>query len=550
MPSEAIDYSKHHEEFMVIDPLYWAEAIDLIFGGQKFTLERHNYQKDCIQDTAQREVWKFGAQLGKTICQMIKRNHALIYGRYPQALMYIFPTVKTVRRFSQARFTPFITDNPFIAKAIPKTDNLELKRVGKANLYFIGGGVAQKIGDMKKSSALLKSEPADAIVWDEYDEMDMEMVGLAIERLSHSEVQEWAKISTPSIPDFGIDAEYQKTNQMAWLIKCRKCGKYTCLELEFPDCLYESLDGKTVTRLCPKCRDRELFPSDGQWVAQKPDQDDYAVGRWISQLNSMYIDPKTILNGYRDPPDGNISEIYNSKLGMAYIEAENRLTQNDIYNTCCLDPMELGHNGPSAMGVDVHKRELYCVIGHRPNGHQAKINKVCVVADFSDVYDLCRAFNVQCIVLDAGPEHRKVIEFIETLPFEGLGCMYIQAVRTIPNVNGKECTIKINRTDICDATHRLFTVPGRVIVPRRNEALGVYAKQMTNIAKVWQLDEETKVKKYKYRTLGDDHYRHATNYFLLAVQRIGVMSNIIDLKKVRDRWAVEDGESTGSFMGM
>ena len=64
------------------------------------------------------------------------------------------------------------------------------------------------------------------------------------------------------------------------------------------------------------------------------------------------------------------------------------------------------------------------------------------------------------------------------------------------------------------------------------------------------IDEETRTKKFKYRTLGDDHYRHATNYFLLAVQRVGVARNVIDMKRVKDRWAVQEDEYKGSFLGM
>ncbi|MDY6844509.1 MAG: hypothetical protein SVW57_10510 [Thermodesulfobacteriota bacterium] len=38
------------------------------------------------------------------------------YGKYSQGFMYLFPTIGTVRRFSQSRFTPLIIDGPGFSK--------------------------------------------------------------------------------------------------------------------------------------------------------------------------------------------------------------------------------------------------------------------------------------------------------------------------------------------------------------------------------------------------------------------------------------------------
>ena len=84
--------------------------------------------------------------------------------------------------------------------------------------------------------------------------------------------------------------------------------------------------------------------------------------------------------------------------------------------------------------------------------------------------------------------------------------------------------VKVNRTETCDATHDLISSSGLLILPRRSEEVEIFAKQCCNIAKVLQEDPETGSREYRYRKLGEDHYRHALNYFWLASRKVGVMN--------------------------
>ena len=114
--------------------------------------------------------------------------------------------------------------------------------------------------------------------------------------MAHSEFKEVWKLSNPTLPDYGIDKAFQETDQRYWLLKCQKCGEHTCLEDTFPDCLVE-FRGRVI-RLCQHCRDKELHPSIGQWVAKKPSITDKR-GRHYSQLFSQFVDPAEILHQYR-----------------------------------------------------------------------------------------------------------------------------------------------------------------------------------------------------------------------------------------------------------
>lgn len=82
--------------------------------------------------------------------------------------------------------------------------------------------------------------------------------------------------------------------------------------------------------------------------------------------------------------------------------------------------------------------------------------------------------------------------------------------------------VKTNKTETCDATHDLVSSSGLLILPRRSEEIEIFGKQACNIAKVLEEDQETGSRQYRYRKLGEDHYRHALNYFWLAARRVRV----------------------------
>ena len=525
------EFEEGTENLLILD---WAQKVQL--GAGPFQISGHEYQIAQLQDESPRQVYKKGAQLGETEVNVLKSMHGLISGRYPQGVLYLFPTVNDVTDFSKGRFSPLLDDNPEISDLVRNTDSVSVKRIRKSMLYLRGARVTGKIEGIKKTSSSLKGIPVDRIAFDEVDEMDPAMIDLALERLSHSKVKEEAYLSTPSIPDFGIDKLYNESDQRVWMIKCQRCGAETCLEIEFPNCLLELQDGRVI-RACKKCKS-EIPPRDGHWVAQYPGRSKELVGWWISQLNSAYVDPGKILKAFRNPPNRNVGEFYNSKLGMAYISAENRLTVNDVYVCCGQEPMLTNHKGPCAMGVDVGSL-LNVVVGFKPKDKQLQLCYLARVSSFNDVHDIAKRFNVQCAVIDLEPELRKAREFQAAEAYPVFLADYVDSVVMGPVWDEKKKLVKVKRTQICDATHDLVTSSGLLILPRRSDELDIFAKQMSNIAKVLQEDQETGSREYRYRKLGEDHYRHALNYFYLASIKVGIAESEEDFKLRRLREMTE-----------
>lgn len=517
--------AKSKEQLLIeaLDTFHWITNNNLQLSHGPWDLKGHEYQVAWLQEVFPEQCFIKGAQIGATEALVLRTLHGMIHGHYPAGSLYLFPTRDDVKDFSKARFDPLIESNAFIRNFVQSTDAQNIKQIGRGFLYLRGARSTKNVGGAKKSSSQLKSIPVDRVVFDERDEMEDSMVELARERVSHSLVKEIISLGTPTIPDYGIDALYKNSDQRVWFIQCEACSRETCLELEFPNALTRRADG-TAFRSCIHCG-KEIYPHNGTWRPLYPDKSKTLVGWWISQLNSTFIEPYKILNLYEDPPNGDLSEVMNSKLGRAYIPAENRLTMQDIYACCGQDSMLLKHEGPACMGVDVGKN-LNVVVGVRKNKQTLKVIWCGRVGEFTDLHDISKKFGVRSTVIDLKPEMRKVRDFQKAEPYSIFGCDYVETRIGLTQWDEKDRVIKCNRTEICDATHNLVTEIGRLELPRRNTELDVFAREMCNMAKVLEEDEESGSKVYRYKKLGPDHYRHALNYCLLASERVGSVSDV------------------------
>ena len=506
-----------------VDAWYWANFSQIKLGTGDFTTVGHEWQIGPLQCDDPYQCFLKGAQLGLSTLAMLKTVHGHIYGRYPQGSIYVFPNKDLMSDFSKTRLNPIIYENDCVRKyvksesGIPSIEAATVKRIGKSSLYLRSGHESGKIQGVMATSSALLSVSADRLVLDERDQMEDDMVALAMARIDHSSIREVAELSTPTIPDYGIDARFQASDQRVWMIKCEACGTETCLELEFPDCILERQDG-TPFRACHKCK-KEIFPANGHWVPLYPDRKTL-VGWKISQLSSVFAPLDVIWRAYHDPRSENltISQVYNSKLGMAYIEAENRLTKNDIFQCCGREPNGKVPRTVTAMGVDVGK-DLHVVIGRPLKQEKAyKIDYVGRVENFNDLHDLVDRYDVRATVIDQGPETRKVREFQEAEDCKVFLCTYLDKLRVAVREDQKRGMLTVNRTEICDKTHEIFVKAGAIELPRRCAEIDQFALEMSNTAKQLEEDQKTGSKIYRYRKLGPDHYFHSVNYFLLACE--------------------------------
>lgn len=506
------------------DACYWA-VLNLIRleGNTIFSSKGHEFQPGIMQCTARHICVMKAAQMTITTIFILRSLHGLIFGHYPTGVIYYFPTTRSVEKFSKTRFGPLIADNYCIGQHLKNTNSVFVKRVGRSNLSFEGATATMDIQG-KKDSVAVRSTPADVVIRDERDLFDDAMAEQTNQRTQHSLVQGEVDLGTPTMPDWGIDKVWQKSNQNHRMIKCRKCNSYTCLDTEFPNCIHYKND--IAFRACTKCGG-EIYPCDGKWVPKYPSRWDEenpnlgVCGFWPTQLISSYIDLTRMMIRYNDP-DTNMGEFYNAILGRPYISVENRLVLSDVYSCCNHNRMLMGHSGPCAMGID-NDDVKHIVIGYRL-GKKYVVVKVVRTSDKKDIHDLIRRFNVRQVVIDALPNHDSARELHEKYKGKLFMCFYLPHQKTDVVWDIKTGNVKVNRNEIFDETHRLVT-DGFLEIPEKTSEIENFAVQVCNAAKSYKTDDITGSRECVYRKMGDDHYRNALNYFKLACKRIArVMS--------------------------
>jgi hypothetical protein len=548
-----------HKYMMAMDTFVWCQMNRIRLVGSEYKLQGHEYQMDWLKSKARKRCYRKATQMAVTETEVLRALHDMIYQELPKGALFLFPTADEVADFSSTRFNPLLKENQAtIGKFVRETDRTNLKRIGSGFLYFRGARMQDEDEGMgtKKKSAKLKSIPVDRLVLDEYDEMPEDARALGIGRMQASEKKEEVYIANPTLPGYGIDKIYEEeSDQRVWLLKCMKCGKETCLELEFPNCLERTpgeysghglvVDTNTagvVKRICIHCRN-EIGLRHGRWEPRIPGRD--MEGYWISHLSSSTVSATEILNEW-EKHDLNLIQFCNLRLGMGYAKIDDQLSKSDVLNCCKRDAMASRHDGPCAMGVDVGKI-LNVTIGCRPADGRLRVVKAARVSSFNDIQDLAKAFNVRCAVFDIEPETRKVREFQKACGFEVFLCKYKESQAKDMTFDTDSGLCLVNRTEILDATHYLVTVPGRLELPRRDAEMEVFSDQMSAVAKRLEKNEKTGKTAYIYKALRPDHYRHSMNYLYMAASRIGIYKPTEWVKKKTNKgWEQDFNDSDDS----
>ena len=535
--------SNPSEQAAKLNAGFWAaELYKIELQRGPFTFRNHEYQIEPMENTCKRVCYMKATRGGFSEIEILKSLHGMIYGKYAEGVLYLFPTTDDVGEFSKSRFGPLIANNRIaLGKHVKDTDTTSLKRVGKkALLYLRGARLSETRGSVPESSKL-KSIGADKVVFDEVDHMADSAIAKARGRMYDSPWQEEVFIGNPIVPGFGVDKQWSISDQRHWWRKCGSCSKYTCAEkffMEDPErCVGIRADG-TGYIACKNCG-REVFIRDGEWQPDLKDNTEFMRGYRWSQLTSMVCDPLEILSQYRNPPEGNLSDVFRLRLGLPHISSENRLLPSQVLECCSNDHPIHYHPGPCCMGVDIGKKK-HIVIGARTGKHQYTIFKTAIIEndyDWHELADLAHRFNVSSDVIDSGPSIDSPRLYQKNSKHKTFLCRYTENLQN-EVYNDKTGIVSVGRTELMDRTHRLVTTPGSLIIPRACPEMTVFAEQVSNPYKVTEVNPRSGIPTDRY--MGEnDHFRHALNYFLLAARYTAPVS-LSGIKRVRQAYAINE----------
>jgi hypothetical protein len=520
------------EKMMEMDACYWAEANRIkLMGGTAFSLDGCEYMADIMRDEARRRAVMKGTQARITTAFQTESIHSLRYNKYPQGIIYYFPTEKDVEKFSKTYFGPLIVDNPCIRKCLKDTNSVFVKKIGNTFLTLSGASATKILKGNKKDSGAVRTTPADMVIRDERDLFDDDMAGMTFDRLLNSKFKREVDLGSPTIPDFGIHRVFLESDQKFRMIKCESCNGYTCIAEEFPNSIkFRKEDGRFVPYLaCIKCGS-QIHPDFGEYVAKRPDRynSKYPMEGISGYHVSHFITPNCdlgVVMAKWDEAQRDRSQMglfYNRFLGFPYIAIEDRLRQQDVFNCCGDYQMSTTSVCGTAMAADIMKVNRVVIAEKKPKGC-ARIIYMARVSSFDALYDLVGQFNVRSAVVCLRPYEESFRKFQEKCSRREnkvtvFGVEYRDRQRNLLKTDEESGIYALSRTEAMDGSQSWIR-SGKLEIPRRCEEVNVFAKECCNTAKTLETNEKTGDRVYRYTEVGTggDHYRHCVNYLQLAL---------------------------------
>ncbi len=350
--------------------------------GEPIEFNYHYFLLDVFTDKSRVIVIRKGSQVGVSTFAILKELHDAKYLGINQ--IHTLPSDKDVWEFVPTKVDRIIRANGITLDK----DSTEIKGIGKGFVYYKGTFT-------EKAPIIISS---DRNIYDEVDKSKIDIIGDYASRMAYSKMGEEIYISTPTIPDFGIDKLYNQSDQKHWRFDCPHCHYRQHMEWE------KNVDLKRGIYICQKCQ-KEITPEQirklGKWEARFPGEP--ISGYWITQM--MCWDAERIIREYNEAMEGvkgkDEKYFYNFILGLPYLSAEQKVEASlFLRNQTNKEPDRSGWN---IMGVDTGK-ENHVIIGN-----EKAIFWMGVLKDkpnktrWQQMEELIEFYSVRVAVVDAQP---------------------------------------------------------------------------------------------------------------------------------------------------
>lgn len=545
----------------------WLEKNTMI-EDRPFSFKDHECHIAIVNDTSRRVVVQKCSQVGVSELS-VRRIIGVTATSRGSHSMYVMPTVNFAKSFSTSRIQPVIDGSEVVSAmtGVGASKSALLKKIGTSYLH-IGGTAGSTSGAI--------SVPAKQVVFDEYDFCDMRVAGQYESRLKHApecpetNLKGWVtKFSTPTLPNFGINKEFEASDQKHYHVKC-KCGysfapnysrdikipnapkDFDIKSLTAEDINSEVFEVKKAYIACPKC-DRNVWeelcdPSKREWVPKFPGRSisGYQIHPWdVPKVNSV---PSILMQiaGYENPAD-----FYNFTVGIPYEDKENafssspliggkRCIWNDVGGTGYYLGCDVGRTSNIVIGKPVHRTKLS---GEKLEVHYMERFRTTKTKTLDErLCELIKRFGVRCAVIDSQPDFSVINKVARKFPTRTFGCEY-QENRPAEMTTTKKSTnlsnIAANPDTHIVKAYRTGTLnellyahnDGEILYPIRSlpDAIietDVAAENFKNIKKVRKPDKLGGAKETYIKLDGNDHYVHAMNYLRMAVEIKNEVSKI------------------------
>jgi hypothetical protein len=490
--------------------------------GEPITFDGYEYLLQIYHDKNPNIVIKKSTQSGLSEWLSVRAINSSIAGR---GVFYVLPTSNLVSRFVKNRIDRTLDFTPYYKGLIKHSpfgfsESISLKHIGRGSISFVGSNASNAFTEFT----------ADDWITDEVDECDQSNLNMAVERLSASKDPRTVKVGNPTILNFGIDSEYNKSDQKKWFLKCSSCGEWQSPDFftnvvreveqnEFVliDKDWERTSSFDAKMMCRKCH-KPLYRTDkGEW---RKTIESNISGYHISKLFSSRVPIRDLLERFEEglTDDSKLQRFYNGDLGLAFSSSGAKLNYS-MLSACKEDyAFQDGSTKPCVMGIDVGNK-LHTTIGEITPESKIKTVYVGMENDKEDILDLASRFNIKAGVIDGLPEQRLSKELCARI--KGMfRCFYPAGNLKVERVDANNKIIMADRTSSLDETKEMILLKN-IMFPRNADKMEPFADDGWSEF-FYELTTSTRVKNektglYQWAEGGNpDHFFHSLNYLRLA----------------------------------
>lgn len=523
------------DAFMRRFPSLWALKYKTIKGKpttyvSKNSPFRHRpWQKAILDDQHHNKVVEKSRQLGLSEVGMTEVLHFLIMHEVTKA-MYIFPRNQQMIDFSKSRISPVFQGSDYFKGLIDKDMNsVSTKKILESYLFMRSGW----------GGALGEGADVDFLAIDEYDRMK-EGVELSFrEGLKSSKYGFMRRWSTPTINGRGINALYQKSDQMRYVWTCEHCGHKQFLTFEDNiiqikphgvNNLTQEIEDGTFIIGCKKCKKPLNRWGIGEWVAMYPSIKE-TRGYHISQMDAAWISADDIMRRKFDYVSKQL--FYNYVIGEPYSSQGILITDADLKASIRLPKEVMSRNNnyvATVAGIDWGEISYMVVLGVKANGAVDLLNIFTVEDDprqpLKSVSFFCavlRAYNPNIVVADAGYGADRNAYGYTQFPASWYSCYW---------TTNKDPRAKTRFMDQWNESAREVTVDKTLKIQRtlysvKNHLIGLFPwcekieMLCTHLKNTRIMDMEEEGIVYQMATrVGPDHTVSALTYGLIGVDKL------------------------------
>lgn len=376
--------------------------------GERFSFSGHTYQRTILEDPSPNLVIIKSAQIG--ISEMSARltvaRAALINGF---SSGYLLPSASAAKHFMQSRIQPLIDSSPYLR-------DMNSKDVSNTAVIKLGDSYIWGKGCQVERQAL--STPLDLCVFDEIDAADQEVMTLFESRIIHSPYKMTVKLSTPTIPNYGVSKAFDQSKRKFNFAKCGSCGEwfypdyyahvrvpgYTkdLREVGKRDFASPNFRWMEARLECPSCgKPVNQHEVQREWVVENPGDAYFDSGYRVSPFESHAVTCADLVKAsvtFERP-----QHFVNQRLGLAMADSETAFDDEELERAIISEYPGGGHS--YVLGLDVGNTCWAVVAAVFADNTLVivRVEKIPAHIAVKRTQEIVKQYKVRMVVVDRGP---------------------------------------------------------------------------------------------------------------------------------------------------